>query len=111
MVSALFSHRLFAPSLVLGIFGLGALTVAFLLLGPGMAPWADTLLIACFGWNAETRHYRLDSLILTLLQPPLFVAVVYFFYPDELRAFLRSRAGRVLAGTTPALFLALAASL
>ena len=38
MVSALFSHRLFAPSLVLGIFGLGALTVAFLLLGPGMAP-------------------------------------------------------------------------
>ena len=111
MVSRLFSHRLFAPSLVLGIFGLGALTVAFLLLGPGMAPWADTLLTACFGWNAETRHYRLDSLILTLLQPPLLVAVVSFFYPDELRAFLRSRAGRVLAGTTPALFLALAASL
>jgi len=68
-----------AATLVLGIFGLGALTVAFLLFGPGMAPWADTLLTACFGWNAETRHYRLDALILTLLQPPLFAAVVYFF--------------------------------
>ena len=107
----LFTHRFFAPCLVLAMFGLGAMTVAFLLVGPGMAPWADTLLTACFGWNAETRHYRLDALILTLLQPPLFAAVVYFFYTDDLRAFLRSRAGRGLALTTPALFLALGATL
>ncbi|MBI2528328.1 MAG: hypothetical protein HYV93_20400 [Candidatus Rokubacteria bacterium] len=85
-----FTHRLFAPCLLLAMFGLGALTVAFLLVGPGMGPWADTLLTACFGWNAETRQHRLDTLILTLLQPPLFAAVVYFFYADDLRAFLRS---------------------
>lgn len=111
MLTRLFTHRLFAPALVLAIFGLGALTVALLLFGPGSAPWVDSLLTACFGWNADTRHYRLDALLLTVLQPPLFGAVVYFFYADDLRAFLRSGAGRVLAGTTPALFVALAATL
>src|SRR3990172_8353806 len=97
----LFTHRFFAPCLVLAMFGLGAMTVAFLLVGPGMAPWADTLLTACFGWNAETRHYRLDALILTLLQPPLFAAGAYFFYTDDLRAFLRSPPPPAFSLTAP----------
>ena len=115
MVTGLLTHRLFAPALVLAIFGLGAGTVAFLLLGPGLAggssPWIDTLLTVCFGWNAETRHYRLDALLLTLLQPPLFALVVYVFYRDDLRAFLRARGGRLAAIGAPLLFMALAASL
>jgi protein SCO1/2 len=115
MVTRLLTHRLFAPALVLAIFALGAGTVAFLLLGPGLAggssPWIDTLLTVCFGWNAETRHYRLDALLLTLLQPPLFALVVYGFYRDDLRAFLRSRGGRLIAIGAPLLFMTLAASL
>ena len=107
----LLTGPLFAPTLMVAIFGLGATTVAFLLFGPGMAPWADTLLSACFGWNADTRRYRLDALILTLLQPPLFAVVVWAFYADELRAFLARRGGRVVAVTAPAVFVALAASL
>ena len=106
-----FTGPLFAPTLMVAIFGLGAATVAFLLFGPGLAPWADTLLTACFGWNADTRRYRLDALILTLLQPPLFAVVVWAFYADELRAFLARRGGRVVAVTAPAVFVALAASL
>jgi protein SCO1/2 len=111
VLTRVLAHRLFAPWLLLAVFGLGSLTVALLLFGPGSAPWVDSLLVACFGWNADTRHYRLDALILTLLEPPLFSAVLWFFYADELRAFLRSRAGQLLAGTTPALFVALAATL
>ncbi len=111
MLTRIFTHRLFAPSLLLAVFGLGALTVALLLFGPGSAPWVDSLLTACFGWNAETRHYRLDALVLTLLEPPLFAAVIWFFYADELRAFLGSSTGRLVAGTTPAVFVALAATL
>ena len=107
----LFTGPLFAPTLIVAVFGLGAATVAFLLFGPGMAPWADTLLTACFGWNADTRRYRLDAVILTLLQPPLFAVVVWAFYADELRAFLARRGGRVVAVTAPAVFVALAASL
>jgi len=110
-VKRLFTGPLFAPTLMVAIFGLGAATVAFLLFGPGLAPWADTLLTACFGWNADTRRYRLDALILTLLQPPLFAVVVWAFYADELRAFLARRGGRVVAVTAPAVFVALAASL
>jgi len=110
-VKRLLTGPLFAPALMIAIFGLGAATVAFLLFGPGMAPWADTLLTACFGWNADTHRYRLDSLILTLLQPPLFAAVVWAFYRDELGAFLTRRGGRVVAVTAPAVFVALAASL
>ena len=106
-----FAHPLFAPALMVAVFGLGAATVAFLRFGPGMAPWADTLLASCFGWNADTRRYRLDSLILTLLQPPLFAGVVWIFYTDELRAFLGRRGGRLVAVSAPAVFLALAASL
>ena len=55
-----FTHPLFAPALLVATFGLGAATVAFLLFGHGLAPWADTLLTSCFGWNAATRRYRLD---------------------------------------------------
>ena len=115
MVTRALTHPLFAPGLMLAIFGLGAGTVAFLLLGPGLAggasPWIDTRLTVCFGWNAETRRYRLDALILILLQPPLFAAVVYFFYPEELRAFLASRRRRLAAIGAPLIFAILAASL
>jgi protein SCO1 len=111
VVKRAFTHPLFAPALMVAIFGLGAATVAFLLFGPGMAPWADTLLTACFGWNADTRRYRLDSLILTLLQPPLFALVIWAFYSDELRAFLARRGGRLVAVASPTVFVALAASL
>jgi len=111
MVNGPLVHRLFAPALVLAIFALGAATAGFLLVGPGLAPWADRLLTACFGWNAETRHYRLDSLVLTLLQPPLFAAVVFAFYADELRAFLRSRRGRIAGVLAPVVFLGLGIAL
>jgi protein SCO1/2 len=80
--------------------------VGFLLIGPGLGAWADTLLIACFGWDAEARRYRLDTLLLALAQPPLFVAVVALFYTDELRAFLRSWRGRALLAGAVAVFLA-----
>jgi protein SCO1/2 len=115
MVARVLTHPLFAPTLMLAIFGLGAGTVAFLLFGPGLAgassPWIDTLLTVCFGWNAETRRYRLDALILVLLQPPLFAAVVYLFYREDLRVFLRSRRRRLGAVAAPLLFATLAASL
>jgi protein SCO1/2 len=111
MVTRALTHRLFAPGLLVAIFGLGAATVAFLLLGPGLGPWADALLTACFGWDAEARRYRLDALIVTLLQPPLFATVVGVFYADELRAFLRSRGGRLVALAAPLVFAGLAASL
>ena len=111
MVRRALTHPLFAPVLLIAIFALGSATIAFLLLGPGLGAWADTLLRACFGWNAETRRYRLDSLVLALLQPPLFAAVVFAFYADDVRAFLASRRGRLAGILTPALFLALAVSL
>ena len=83
----------FAPALVLAAMAWGAALVAFLLMGPGLGAWADTLLTACFGWSAETRRYRLDGLLLALLQPPLFVGVVAVFFADELRVFLEEAAG------------------
>jgi len=110
-VKRLLTHRLFAPALVTAIFGLGAVTAALLLFGPGLAPWADTLLTACFGWNGETRRYRLDALLVAVLQPPLFATVVCFFYMDDLRAFFGSRSGWILAGLAPAVFTGLAVSL
>jgi protein SCO1/2 len=87
--------------------------VAFLLLGPRLdaAPWVDRLLIACFGWSADTRRYRLDALILVLLQPPLFAAVVFCFFRDECLDFLRSRAHRLVAAAAPLAFVTLGASL
>ena len=113
-MTRLLAHPLFAPALVLAIFGLGAGTVALLLLGPGLAgaPWIDTLLTVCFGWDAETRRYRLDALLLALLQPPLFAGVVFLFYREDCLAFLRScRRGRVVAVVAPLAFASLAVSL
>jgi cytochrome oxidase Cu insertion factor (SCO1/SenC/PrrC family) len=94
-----------APALGLGALLWGAAMVAFLVIGPGLGAWADTLLTACFGWNAEARRYRLDALLLALLQPPLFVGVVALFYADELRAFLRGRRGRALGAAAALSFL------
>ncbi len=116
MVTRLLAHPLFAPALVLAIFGLGTGTVALLLLGPGLAglsaPWVDTLLTLCFGWDAETRRYRLDTLLLVVLQPPLFAAVVFLLYREECLAFLRARRRcRVVAIVAPLVFASLAASL
>ncbi|HEU4440066.1 MAG TPA: hypothetical protein VFT36_12505, partial [Methylomirabilota bacterium] len=115
-MSRLLAHPLFAPALVLTIFGLGAGTGALLLVGPELggrsAPWIDALLTACFGWDAETRRYRLDALLLVLLQPPLFAFVVFLFYREDCLAFLRSgRRGRLLAVGAPLVFVSLAASL
>ncbi|HEX7785870.1 MAG TPA: SCO family protein [Methylomirabilota bacterium] len=116
MVVRWVAHPLFAPVLVLAIFGLGAGTVALLLLGPQLAgwsaPWIDTLLTRCFGWDAELRRYRLDAILLVLLQPPLFAAVVFLFYRDDCLAFLHSRRrARLLAVLVPVIFASLAASL
>ena len=106
MVSPRWDRVGFAPGLLLAALLWGAAMVVFLLVGPGLGAWADTLLTACFGWNADARRYRLDTLILALLQPPLFVAVVGLFYRDELRAFLRARRGRIAVVTAATLFLA-----
>lgn len=111
MVRRVLAHPLFGPGLAIAAFGWGSLVVLFLIVGPGLGPWADTLLTACFGWNAETRRYRLDTLILGLLQPPLLVGVLALFYADELRAFLRSRAGRAIGFVAPGVFVGLAAYL
>jgi protein SCO1/2 len=100
----------FPPALIAATFLWGAAVVAFLRFGPGRWKWTDTLLVACFGWDAATRHYRLDTVLLALLQPPLFAAVVAAFYADELRAALRVPRGRVLL-LAPALFAGLAAHL
>jgi protein SCO1 len=108
MVSRLLTHPRFAPALLLAGLAWGSAMVLFLLAGPGLGAWADTLLAACFGWNAEAQRFRLDTLLLALLQPPLFVTVVAFFYGDELAAFLRSRRGRAAAGGAAGLFVTLA---
>jgi protein SCO1/2 len=97
--------------LLLAVLVQGSLTVAFLLAGPGLGPWADALLTACFGWDAAAQRYRLDALVLALLEPPLFALVVGGFYRDEVRAFLRTRAGSVLSTSAAGIFLALGATL
>lgn len=97
MVTTFLGHRRLGPALALAVFGWGTVVVAFLLVGPGLGSWADALLTACFGWNAATRHYRLDAVILVLLQPPLFAGVVAVAYADDLRLCLRSRGGRAAA--------------
>lgn len=106
-MSRVVRHRLFGPGLALAALGWGSVVVLFLLLGPGLGQWADTLLSVCFGWNAAARHYRLDAIILALLQPPLFAGVVFVFYRDELRAFLESTGGRVAAAAVTTAFLGL----
>lgn len=111
MVKRILTHPLFGPGLGIAAFALGSATAAFLLLGPGLAPWSDEVLASCFGWNAETRRYRLDSLLLVLLQPPLFALVICFFYADEVRAWLRCRGGRIVATVTACAFVTLGTSL
>ena len=102
----LFSHPLFAPVLALASLSWGTLLAAFLLIAPGLSsPWVDTLLAFCFGFDSATRVYRLDTLILYLLQPLLFVAVIGFFYAEELKGFVRRRGGRAVAVAAPLLFL------
>ncbi len=99
-------HRNFAPFLALAVFLWGAAQAVFLLVAPALrATWADTLLVSCFGFDSSTRVYRLDTLMLYLLQPPLFVIVIAFFYSAELRQFVRARGGRAAAVAAPLLFL------
>jgi protein SCO1/2 len=110
-VTGLLAHRLLGPALAVAALVWGAAVAGFLRFGPGLAPWTDALLAACFGWSAETRHYRLDTLILALLQPPLFVGVVAFCYAAEVRSWLRSPGGRAVSLLAAGLFFALAADL
>ena len=88
-------HPLFAPLLVLLAFAWGIALEVFLLVGPNLGGWATSVLALCFGWNAATRAYRLDALLLAALEPPLFALAVGLFYGDELRAFLRLLVGRI----------------
>lgn len=111
MLRRLVAHPAFGPGLALAALGWGSVLVSFLLVGPGLGPWADTLLAVCFGWHAGTRRYRLDAVILALLQPPLFAGAVALFYADEIRAFLRARGGRLAAVAASGLFCALGAYL
>ncbi len=97
-------HPLFGPVLVLAVLACGTLLIGFLLLGPALGGWATTVLTACFGWNAATRAYRLDAVLLVALQPPLFALVVALFYADEIRAFLRGAGARLLGGVVAAGF-------
>lgn len=97
-------HPLFAPVLALAALGWGTLLVLFLAVGPALGPWATRVLTSCFGWDATTRAYRLDAVLLVTLEPPLFVMVVGVFYADELKAFLRRAGGRTLGGAAAAGF-------
>ena len=101
----LVSHPLFAPVLVASVFVWGAALAGFLLVAPSLgSAWMDTLLVFCFGFNPAGRVYRLDTLILYLLQPPLFAVVVGFFYGAELREFVQGRAGKAIAVAAPLAF-------
>jgi protein SCO1/2 len=91
-------HPLFAPALALLALGWGVALNLFLLVGPNLGQWAQTLLTSCFGWNATRRGYRLDTVLLVTLEPPLFAFVVSVFYADELRQFLRGLRGRIVGG-------------
>jgi cytochrome oxidase Cu insertion factor (SCO1/SenC/PrrC family) len=104
-MTRLLSHPLFGPVLALTALSWGAALAVFLLAAPVLgSPWVDTLLVFCFGFDSAGRVYRLDTLILYLLQPPLFVAVVGFFYADEIGQFVRGRAGQALAGAVSLAF-------
>jgi cytochrome oxidase Cu insertion factor (SCO1/SenC/PrrC family) len=105
----LLSHPLFAPALLLAVFGYGLVLAAFLLLAPALGtPWVDTLLAYCFAFDTARRVYRLDTLILYLLQPPLFAGAVGLLYADELRRFLKRGSGRALVIAAPLAFAVLA---
>ncbi len=97
-------HPLFAPVLALVALGWGIALNVFLVVGPSLGGWAASVLTLCFGWNAATRAYRLDAVILATLEPPLFALVIAFFYPDDLRQFLGRLPGRIAGGTMVAGF-------
>lgn len=104
-------HPLFGPALALAALGWGTLVIAFLVAGPNLGGWATTVLTWCFGWSMSTRGYRLDTVLLATLEPPLFAAVIAAFYADDVRAFLGRRAGRAVGGAVVAAFLASAIAL
>jgi protein SCO1/2 len=104
-------HPLFAPGLVLAALVWSTLLLTFLLVGPNLGGWAQTVLTTCFGWNAATRAYRLDTVVLLTLEPPLFVLVVALFYGGELRAFVRRTGGRVASAAAAVGFVAAALGL
>lgn len=104
-------HPWFAPLLGLAALGWGTLVIAFLLVGPNLGGWAAALLSACFGWNAMTRAYRLDTVLLVTLEPPLFALVVGWFFADEIRAFLRGIGGRAVGAVAVTGFLGAAVAL
>jgi protein SCO1/2 len=104
-------HPLFAPIMALAVLGWGTAVIAFLLAAPDLGPWATAVLTWCFGWDALTRAYRLDTVLLVTLQPPLFALVLGTFYADEIGAFLRRAGGRLAAGVAVTGFVAAAASL
>lgn len=104
-------HRLFAPVLALLALGWGTLVIALLVVGPNLGGWTRALVTYCFGWNADTRAYRLDAVLLVVLEPPLFALVLWLFYADELRAFLRGAGARVVSATAALGFAAAAVAL
>jgi protein SCO1 len=104
-------HPLFAPVLVLAALGWGTAVIAFLLAAPSVGGWATTLLTWCFGWDAVVRGYRLDTVLVVTLEPPLFALVLGTFYADEFRAFLARTGGRVTAGIAVLGFVGAAAAL
>lgn len=104
-------HRLFAPVLALLALGWGTLIIALLVVGPDLGGWTRALLTYCFGWNAATRAYRLDAVLLVVLEPPLFALVLGLFYADELRAFLRGAGARVVSAAAALGFVAAAVAL
>jgi cytochrome oxidase Cu insertion factor (SCO1/SenC/PrrC family) len=98
-------HPRFAPVVVLASLGWGTAVVAFLLIGPNLGGWARAVLEACFAWDAGTRAYRLDTVLLVTLEPPLFIVAVALFYADELRAFFKTMGGRAVGVVAVAGFL------
>jgi cytochrome oxidase Cu insertion factor (SCO1/SenC/PrrC family) len=98
-------HPLFAPVLALAALAWGTGVIVFLLIGPDMGGWAHTVLTTCFGWNASARAYRMDAILLTALEPPLFALVVAAFYSEELRAFVRRPGGRAVSSVAALGFL------
>jgi protein SCO1/2 len=104
-------HPLFAPVLTLVALGWGTAVVVFLVAGPNLGGWATAVLTWCFGWDATTRAYRLDTVLLVTLQPPLFTLVLGTFYADEIRTFLGRTGGRVAGAVAVAAFVGASATL
>lgn len=107
MVRALLTRPLFPPLALAGSFLYGALLAAFVLVGESMGPWADTLLLYCFGLDPATRVYRLDALLAALLHPLGIAAMVALFFKEELVSFTKTAWGRAVGVIPPGIFLAL----